>query len=305
MRALPLLALLLTLPAAQATPSTEPYSWSASFDEPPEVGRTVTLTVALSPRGPIDAVLALDVPPWIEVEEPREWRAQAREGERVERAWRLRATQAGFWRVALAVDPARASVYGDPVDPAAGWEAVQGCCLLAWSSDGRALAGTRPEEAVPGESTVGYHPGFRAVDGARAEMTLRISPQDKRYAGETLVVEIPPGSEARTAPADAWHDFAHVFDLAPGASATLAAGAWVGIGFEAGPLASEEVTYRQRIACATFHLVREGDVVRETARSGCEPAPAPRRGVLAPPVGLALAATLAGALVLRGRARAR
>ena len=280
LRALFLLALF--APVAAAAQQPDAHAWSASFGEPPELGRTVTLTVAREPGEPIDAALALDVPAWIEVEEPREWRLQAAQGERAERSWRVRATEPGFWRASLAAE-----------SPDGGWEVVAGCCLLAWSSDGRALFGARPEQAVPGESTVGYHPSFRALNATHAELTLRSSPPDRRYASEELVVEIPPGAKPQTAPADAWRNFTHTFALAPAASVSLAAGAWVRIGFEGGELAREDVSWSQPIACATFHLAREGDVVHETSRSGCQAEPPATRAIPAAPWLLALALTLA------------
>jgi len=183
----PLFALVLLLPLAAATPATEPYAFEASLDASPEVGVPVVLRVALEARGDIDAPLKLDLPAWVEVEEPREWHARAREGERVEREWRLVATRAGFWQAALVVDASRAPSYGGPVDPERAWQPVPGCCLFAWSTQERGIWGPRPQHAVPGESTVGFHTRLRALDEERAELIVRMSPQDARYAGQELV----------------------------------------------------------------------------------------------------------------------
>lgn len=303
MRAFSWLLFVLVLPSVAATEPTDPYVWSASFDAPPELGRTVTLTLTLDARGAIDAPLALDVPDWIDVEEPREWRARSVEGERVEHSWRLTPTRAGFWAAGLAVDAARAEAYAIPVEPGSSWQAIRGCCLLVWSVEGRGIAGARPEQAVPGESTVGYHPTFRALDAQRAELELRISPQDGRYAGEEILVEIPPGREPVRAPADAPHVFAHAFDLAAGGRAQLAAGAWVRITFETGVHAEAEPVFLQRVACATFHIERTEEDVRESARTGCDPPPTRSRGVPAPSSLLAVGVATASLALAARRSR--
>ena len=275
-----ILLALLFLPLAAATPATEPYAWSATMDADPAVGATVTLTVRVQALRALDAPLKLDVPEWVSIEEPLEWHAQVAEGERGERAWRVTPTRSGFWRVGLAADTARAEAYAEPVDPARAWQAIGGCCLHAWSTEDRGLFSERPEGAVPGESTVGFHPSFRAIDAERAELVVRVSPQDKRYVGQELLFQAPAGSaDMQTAPADAPHEFAHPFLLADGASAVVSAAAYVRVTFEAGEHAQAPATWSQHVACANFQVERIGDEVREVGRSGCAAASSRPRAI--------------------------
>jgi len=288
-------ALLLLLPLAAASQASDPYVWRAELDGDPALGATVTLTVTLEARRAIDAPLRLELPEWVDAAEPREWRAQAEEGGVLQKAWRLTPARAGFWRASLSVDPQRAEAYALPVDPNARWHPVHGCCLYAWTFDERGLWSPRPEGAVPGESTVGFHPAFRALDAERAELMVRVSPQDRRYVGQELLFEAPPGSDPQRAPADAPHTFAHAFPLASGESATLAAAAFVRVRFDGGEGAADEATHTQPVACATIRVERAGDEVRETARAGCAPPrePETRRvpaGAALAPVAFALAA---------------
>lgn len=287
------LSLALLAPIAAATPATEPYAFDASVDAEPWVGRAVTLTIAIEARRPLDAPVRLEVPEWIEVEEPREWHARAAEGERVERAWRLTATRAGFWHAGLAVDAPRARAYGDPVDPSRDWQPVGGCCLYAWSTQGRGMAGAEPVAAVPGESAVGFHPSFRALDAERAQLLLRVSPQDSRFAGQELVFHgSMGGGEEQTAPADAPHEFAHVFPLADGERAVLSPSASVRIRFEQGADGAPPSPWSLHVACANIEVERAGDEVREAGRTGCIASSRPRAIPLAP-VALAIALALA------------
>lgn len=266
-----LLLALLLLPAAAATPPSEPYLFDATLSPDPAVGVPAELMVRVDARRPLDAPLALQVPPWVEVEGALEWHAQADEGESIERAWRVTATRAGFWRASLAVDASRAAAYANPVDPERAWQLVHGCCILAWSTEGRGLASMRPEGAIPGESTVGFHPSLRALDTQTAELAVRVSPQDARYAEEELLFQSPVGSpELQRAPADAARTFAHAFALAHNQTVVLSAAAYVGITFEGGEHAGEDASWSQHVACANLEATRDGDDVRETRRWGCE-----------------------------------
>lgn len=284
-----LLIALLLLPAAAATTPIEPYVFEADFDAEPAVGESVDLTVRLRAERPIDAPLALQVPAWIDVDGAREWHAQADEGETIEHAWRLTATRAGFWRASLAVDASRATRYENPVDPAATWTPVPGCCILAWSSEDRGMGGARPEEAVPGESTVGFHPALRALDERTAELAVRVSPQDARYAEEQLAFQAPVGGPHEHAPASAPHTFAHAFALAHNETAVVSAAASVRVTFEGGEHAGADVEWYQHVACANLEVHRAGDDVREARRWGCAALAARPHAIPAAPAGLALA----------------
>lgn len=288
------LALLLA-PLAAATPATEPYSFEASFDEDAWVGRLVTLRVAIVAERALDAPVRLEAPAWVDVEDP-EWHARVAEGERAEHAWRVRATEAGFWRASLAVDAARAQAYADPVDPARAWQPLGGgCCLHVWSFKERAMAAAEPGRAVPGESAVGFHTSLRALDASRAELAVLVSPQDARFAHEEIVFQIPTGVELARAPADRPRTFAHAFPLANGERAMLTPAASVWITFEAGEHAGDEVATALPIACANIEVERAGDDVREVSRAGCEASAARPRAIPAPSalVALAMAMTIA------------
>lgn len=280
--------------AAQANAPLAPYAFEASLDAEPEVGATVRLSVRVEARSALAATYVLETPPWIEVEGDRAWPVDLEAGESAERAWRLDVTEGGFWRASLSEGGASATPVG-------------GCCVFAWSTVDRGIWSMDAVGALPAESSVGFHPSYRALDAERAELVVRVSPQDKRYAGQELVFQVlGEGSDEQRAPADAPHEFHHALPLADGAGTLVTPSASVRVTFAGGTGAPEVVSVSQHVACANIQLQREGDEVREVARTGCDAAAAPARHgddapvlpVPLPGSGALLAVTLSVALAL-------
>lgn len=294
MRWLAFFVLLVLLAPARASGAREPpFGLDVTVEGEPSVAAPFTLTVGLRAQEETEARLRLDVPAWVEVEDEAAWNVSLAAGERAQRAWRLTATEPGFWRAALVSDEGP----------------VEGCCLYAWSIVGRGIASTQPAAAVPAESSVGFHPSLRPLDAERAELTVRVSPQDKRYAGQELAFVVP-GAPEQTASADAPHEFRHAFALRDGAEEILTASAAVRVTFEPGPHGSEPVVVDQRIACAQLRVTRVGDEVREAARTGCDAppeasTPTPGAGDRRVPLPGTLGAAAVAAAMLIARALAK
>lgn len=248
--------------------------------------RAAELRVTLTSHMQLDAAYRLEVPAWIEVEEDPVWTVRLAPDEQAERTWRLTATRAGFWRASLSEE-------GAPVG---------GCCFFAWSTADRGIWSREAANALPAESSVGFHPSFAAADAERAELTLRVSPQDRRYAGQEIFMQVlgDPASEQR-APADGPHDFRHVFALAEGASRVITPSASIRVTFEGGEASGEPIVAGQSVACANIQVERRAGEVAETSRWSCEASPVrpgrpiPGAGVAGPIIAVALALALASA----------
>lgn len=291
MRAAHLLLLVLLLPPAAATPATEPYAFEARLDDEPIVGRTMTLAVRIDAHAALDAPIRLEVPDWIAVEGEREQHARVAQGGSVEHAWRLTPQRAGFWRASLSVDASRAEAYGDPVDPAASWQPMGGCCVYAWSAPRDGLSSMSVYDAVPlgapGEMRVSFAP----LDEERAQMTVSVEPRADWLAGEEIGAQIPMGSEPVRRPGDAMQQFVRGFVLAPGNGTVVSPATYAYVTFDDGLPDVDDHGFARDIACANIQVERDGDEVRETSRWSCfamsaKPRLIPGPGLLA--VGIAL-----------------
>lgn len=283
------LGLMLLLLAAPLAVGAHGGTYEAGFLREPRVGQRTELVVTLTdPRG-VEGELRLEVPSWVEVDGDRAWRPAG--DLPLQRRWNLTPTRDGYWRASLSEE-------GAP---------VEGCCLFIWSIADRSTFHVHPDLAIPGETTVGYHPSFRAVDEATAELAVRVSPQDKRFAGQQLAFEAPIGAPRDRAPANASATFTHSFPLRDGERAEVSAAAFVEVAFEGGNASGPWLVGQQRAGCARFTVERTGGDVREVGRTGCAAVatpptgrPVPAGATLAAPVALVAAAI---ALVLRPRLR--
>lgn len=114
-----------TVPAAATSP-TLPVTARPSVDGVPAVGEVFTLHVRFSLDGNPDVLTRLHTSPLVAVLDDPWLELPESNGGVVEHAWRLRASAAGFWSLALAVTTKEE---GEPYG-------IQGpCCGYGWSSE--------------------------------------------------------------------------------------------------------------------------------------------------------------------------